>query len=175
MGAKPRDHQSLFEQLDPSEKSSYQEMRTEDGCYYQFRFLNGISLNKSDPDVTVNILEYRQTDPKGKETNFSWVKNIKITQGKVFTIMRGGRARWRIENETFNRLKNLGDNFEHNYGHGKKYFSTVFGMLMMLAFLLDQIQEICCVLYKKCRTRLRTYRGLWEDMRVLFQRVVLGD
>ena len=89
--------------------------------------------------------------------------------------MRGGRSRWKIENETFNTLKNLGYNFEHSYGHGKKYLSTVFGMLMMLAFLLDQVQEICCTLYKKCRARLRTYRSLWEHMKVLFQRFVLGD
>ena len=34
--------------------------------------------------------------------------------------MRGGRARWKIENETFNTLKNQGYHFEHNYGHGKK-------------------------------------------------------
>jgi hypothetical protein len=26
--------------------------------------------------------------------------------------MKGGRARWRIENETFNTLKNQGYNFE---------------------------------------------------------------
>ena len=89
--------------------------------------------------------------------------------------MRGGRARWKIENETFNTLKNLGYNFEHNYGHGKKYLSTVFGMLMMLAFLLDQVQELCCILYKRCRTHLRTYRDLWEHMRVLFRRFILGD
>jgi hypothetical protein len=29
--------------------------------------------------------------------------------------MRAGRARWKIENETFNTLKNQGYNFEHNY------------------------------------------------------------
>jgi hypothetical protein len=38
----------------------------------------------------------------------------------VEPVMRGGRARWKIENETFNTLKNQGYNFEHNYGHGKK-------------------------------------------------------
>lgn len=173
--AKPGDHQFLFEQLESNEKSTYYESRTEDGCYHQFRFLNGVSLNKSNPDVIVNILEYRQTDHKGKEINFSWVTNIKITQDNALTIMQGGRARWKIENETFNTLKNLGYNFEHNYGHGKKYLSTVFGMLMMLAFLLDQVQEISCTLYKKCRKRLRTYRNLWEHMRVLFQRIVLGS
>jgi hypothetical protein len=175
LGAKPGDHQFLFEQLESSQESVYHEIRTEDGFLHQFRFLNRVSLNKSNPDVVVNVLEYRQTDHKGKETNFSWVTNIEIAQANVFKIMRGGRARWKIENETFNTLKNLGYNFEHNYGHGKKYLSTVFGLLMMLAFLLDQIQELCCTLYKKCRIYHRTYRNLWMNMSVLFQRCVLGD
>ncbi|MEZ4549426.1 MAG: hypothetical protein R2874_02835 [Desulfobacterales bacterium] len=46
---------------------------------------------------------------------------------------RGGRARWKIENETFNTLKNQGYNFEHNYGLGVKNLSLIFAMLMMLA------------------------------------------
>lgn len=175
LGAKPGDHQFLFEQLEASEKSTYHEIKTEDGYYHQFRFLNGVSLNKSNPDVKVNVLEYRQTDAKGRETNFSWVTNIHITIANAMQIARGGRARWKIENETFNTLKNLGYNFEHNYGHGKQYLSTILCMLMMLAFLLDQIQELCCTLYKKCRVHLRTYRSLWEHMRVLFNRFILRD
>jgi hypothetical protein len=175
LGAKPGDHEFLFEQLESSEHTVYHEIRTDNGCYHQFRFLNGVSLNKSNPDVVVNVLEYRQTDRKGKETNFSWVTNIELTHTNVFKIMRGGRARWKIENETFNTLKNLGYNFEHNYGHGKKYLSTIFGMLMMLAFLLDQVQELCCTLYKRCRTHIGTYRELWQDMRALFKRFILGD
>lgn len=175
LGAKPGDHEFLFKQLESSQESVYHEIRTEDGYLHQFRFLNGVALNKSNPDVIVNVLEYRQTDPKGKETNFSWVTNIKLTQTNVFKIMRGGRARWKIENETFNTLKNLGYNFEHNYGHGKKYLSTVFGLLMMLAFLLDQIQELCCTLYKRCRAYHRTYYNLWAYMRVLFQSINVGD
>lgn len=175
LGAKPGDHEFLFELLESSEKAAYHEVWTDNGCCPQFRFLNGVSLNKSNPDVIVNVLEYRQTDLKGKETNFSWVTNIKLTHTNVFKIIRGGRARWKIENETFNTLKNLGYNFEHNYGHGKKYLSTVFGMLMMLAFLLDQVQELCCTLYKRCRVHLGTYRELWQDMRTLFKRFILGD
>ncbi|MFY7843160.1 MAG: hypothetical protein ACOVOR_04005 [Rhabdochlamydiaceae bacterium] len=52
-------------------------------------------------------MEYMQTDPQGKEIVFSWVTNIHITQNNVFTLMKGGgHARWKIENETFNTLKN---------------------------------------------------------------------
>lgn len=173
--AKPGDHKFLFEQLESNEHAQYYEETTSDGCFHQFRFINGISLNKSNQDVIVNLIEYRHTNAKGKETNFSWVTNIRVSTTNIMKIMRGGRARWKIENETFNTLKNLGYNFEHNYGHGKKYLSTIFCMLMMLAFLIDQIQEICCSLYIKCRTVLRTYRSLWEHMRVLFQRVRLGS
>ena len=60
--------------------------------------------------------------------------------------MRAGRARWKIENETFNTLKNQDYCFEHNFGHGEKNLSTVFAFLMMLAFLIDQIQQRCCKL-----------------------------
>jgi hypothetical protein len=98
------------------------EVRTENGYLNQFRFVNGFSLNKSNLDVKVNLIEYRQTDAKGKEINFSWVTNIRITTENIMKIMRGGRARWKVENETFNKLKNLGYNFEHNYGHGKNIY-----------------------------------------------------
>jgi len=171
--SKPGDHKFLFEQLDAKNETQYYEEKTNDGHFHQFRFLNSVSLNKSNQDVKVNVIEYRQTDHKGKETNFSWVINIYVSTINIMKIMKGGRARWKIENETFNTLKNLGYNFEHNYGHGKKYLATIFCLLMMLAFLIDQIQEICCSLYKKCRLAMHTYRNLWEEMRVLFRRLYL--
>ena len=71
-----------------------------------------------------------------------------VNKRNVFRLMRGGRARWKIENETFNTLKNQGYNFEHNYGHGEQNLSVVFAMLMMLAFLVDQTQQLCCALFR---------------------------
>jgi hypothetical protein len=175
LGAKPGDHQFLFEQLDASEEAVYHEIKTEDGYYHQYRFLNEVALNKSNFDLKVNVLEYRQTDHKGKETTFSWVTNIKISISNVEKIAKAGRARWKIENETFNTLKNLGYNFEHNYGHGKMYLSTVLCLLMMLAFLIDQVQEICCSLFQQCKKFSGTYRDLWSTMQTLFHYVQLGN
>jgi len=37
-----------------------------------------------------------------------------------------------------------GISFEHNYRHGEQHLATVLAMLMMLAFLMDQIQQLCC-------------------------------
>lgn len=169
LGAKPGDHQYLFEHLESDPGTVYHEITTDDGHYHQFRFLNQVGINKSNPDLKVNAIEYRHTTPKGKETTFSWATNIRVTKTNALEIARAGRSRWKIENETFNTLKNLGYNLERNYGHGKQNLSTIFCMLMMLAFFIDQVQECCCELYRRCRRRAATYRNLWEEMRTLFK------
>ena len=89
-------------------------------------------------------------------------------QTRVYRIMQGARARWRIENETFNTLKNQGYHFEHNFGHGYEHLSVVFAELMMLAFLVDQVQQLCCPLFQEARAKWGSKRLLWEKMRALF-------
>lgn len=175
IGAKPGDHKFLFDTIDSSEDAKYYAFKDEKGFIHQFRYINDIALNKSHPNLKVNFLEYMQTDPKGKETKFSWVTNIQIDEKNVYQIMRGGRSRWKIENETFNTLKNLGYNFEHNYGHGKKYLATVFCLLMMLAFLVDQVQEIACGLFRCIKKFAGSYRELWNRMKILFQYIEVDD
>lgn len=169
LGAKPGDHKSLFATLETSEETQYLETSDEKGFFHQFRFLNDVPLNKSSPDVRVNLLEYMQTNPKGKEAVFSWVTNIPITEKNAFALMKGGRARWKIENETFNTLKNFGYNLEHNYGHGKKYLSTVLCLLMLLAFFIDQIQGMSCSLFQAVKKLAGSFSCLWEDTRVLLR------
>jgi len=175
IGAKPGDHGYLFEQAEKSDKAQYFEIQDDSGSFHQFRFINGISLNKSHPDLKVNFIEYRETRRNGKELNFSWVTNIPITEKNVYQLMRGGRARWKIENETFNTLKNLGYNFEHTYGHGKEYLASVFCTLMVLSFFIDQIQEIACHLFQLVREVAGTYRTLWERIRTFFQYFVTSS
>jgi hypothetical protein len=80
----------------------------------------------------------------------------------------GGRARWRIENETFNTLKNQGYHFEHNYGHGENNLGTVFALLMLLAFLIDQVQQKCNPLFRVAWEKKGPKCALWEAMRNLF-------
>ena len=89
--------------------------------------------------------------------------------------MRTGRARWKIENETFSTLKNQGYCFEHNFGHGNKNLSTVFAFLMMLAFLIDQIQQRCCKLFQQAQTKAKRPIYFWEKVRALFLDYFLKD
>jgi len=69
--------------------------------------------------------------------------------------------------ETFNTLKNQGYNFEHNYGHGYKNLCSVMTMLMMLAFLIDQVQQLCCKTYQKARKHAGRLTTLFERVKVL--------
>ena len=167
LGAKEADHTFLFDWVAHSQAQTYEET-TEDGVHHRYRFLNGAPLNDACFDCEVNFLEYWETSPKGKVQHFSWVTSIFLSKETVLQVMRGGRARWSVENETFNTLKNQGYNFSHNYGHGYKNLCSVFTMLMMLAFLIDQVQELCCSVYKKVRQHARTYRELWKQLQCSF-------
>jgi len=81
--------------------------------------------------------------------------------------MRGGRARWKIENETFNTLKNQGSHFEPNSGHGEQNLSVVLARLLRLACLVDQAQQLWCAWFQAVWRKLGSKRMRWERMRAL--------
>ena len=170
MGVKPGDHAYLFNYVQrayTAGKTTEFEYTTADGITHRFRFLNDAPLNESNPDVRVNFLEYWEI--KGdKIRHFTWITDFTITKNNAFDLMRGGRSRWKIENETFNTLKNQGYHFEHNFGHGENHLSVVFAMLMMLAFAVDQAQQLACRLFQAVLQKEGSRKRLWEHMRALF-------
>jgi hypothetical protein len=171
LGIKEGDHAFLFQQVQAAEEAGhvtyYERHDRAAGLVHRFRFVNDVPLNASNTDVRVHFIEYWEIG-QDKVQHFSWVTDLRVTKRNVFHLMRGGRARWKIENETFNTLKNQGYNFEHNYGHGEQNLSVVFAMLMMLAFLVDQAQQLCCALFQAVWAKLGSKRMLWERMRALF-------
>ncbi len=179
LGAKPGDHSFLFEYIAGAiQRCETTAFNISDpdrpGVEHCFRFLNNVPLNKcSQDDLRVNFLEYWEADADGNtKQHFSWVTDFVITRENAYDIMRGGRARWRIENETFNTLKNQGYNLEHNYGLGKKHLSSVFAHLMMLAFLVDQVQQMCCPLFQAARGKCTSKKSLWEKIRACFHEFI---
>lgn len=163
LGAKESDHTFMFNyvcQADEEGQVGHYEVK-ERGIVHRFRFLNQVPLNASNQDVLVNFVEYWEIGPK-KIQHFSWVTHFKVNEWNVKRIMRGGRARWKIENETFNTLKNQGYQFEHNFGHGQNHLSVIFTMLMMLAFLVDQIQQLACSLFQAVLQKEGSRKSLWE-------------
>ena len=127
-----------------------------------------LCLCESAVDVNVSYLLYEQTDKQGTVTRWTWITNIPLDARSVVPVMRAGRARWKIENETFNTPKNQGYNFEHNYGRGKQNLATILALLMFPAFTVDQMIQRCWRLFRHVRGSPRTKAELWDSVRSLF-------
>ena len=168
INAKPGDHQWLFDYVQNSHLEEHKHLDSQ-GFRHEFRFINDVPLNETHEQRRVNFIEYKEVSPKGKEKVFTWITDFKVSKLNVYRLMRGGRSRWRIENETFNTLKNQGYQFEHNFGHGYKHLSHVFAHLMLLAFAIDQIQQMACKAFQKA---LKRHHGrlsyFWEKLRPVF-------
>jgi hypothetical protein len=175
---KQDDHEHLFAEVlrafdeDRTISFSYPHP-TQPDVTCEISFVHDLPLNKSNPDLLVNFLMYSEFAADGsRRAHFAWVTDLTITEENARTLVAGGRARWKIENETFNTLKNQGYHFEHNYGHGKQNLSVVFAMLMMLAFLVDQAQQTCCPLFQANLKKAGSRRLLWERLRSHFYHFV---
>ena len=171
--AKLGDHRHLFNEViragdeGRDEILSIRDVGDSNVLLSETQYTENISLNASNPDVRVNFLQHFEYDRQTGETSkrFSWVTDIDLNRSQFIRYVRGGRSRWRIENETFNTLKNQGYHFEHNYGHGEKNLTTVLMLVMFLAFLVDQVQQACCPLFTAVLNQLKSRRQLWEDLR----------
>jgi hypothetical protein len=170
-GVKPGDHAFLNAHV--SAAFAQERMTTlawqDRDVHCELSFVNDLPLNESNQDLRVNYLYYAEYGPDGEMRKcFSWVTDLKVTRDNARLLMGGARARWKIENETFNTLKNQGYHYEHNYGHGVQHLSVVLAMLMMLAFLVDQVQQHCCPLFQAVWTKLKSKRALWDRIRSHF-------
>ena len=137
---------------------------------YGFRFLKPVPLNQTKDAPLINLLEYWEMNEKGQISGLTWVTDLPIDRSaERIKIMRAGRARWQSEKETFNTLKNQGDNLEPNFGHGYQPLSSVFARLMRLAFLIDQmelspLQSISSRLSRRRKNQLfkGRYQNYWD-------------
>jgi len=179
VGVKPGNSSVLEAELDrrfeAGEFSEGGERTEPDGCVRGYRFINRVPLNGSHPDLMVNHLEAWETDKRGRERLFTWLTSLAVTHENAAELARTARSRWRIENETFNVLKNQGYEYGRNYGHGKRHLASTLGSLTLLAFLIDQIQEQACRVYQAARQKLRTKRDLWRRMRSVMDMFYIDD
>ena len=104
----------------------------------------------------------RSTIPRPKSFNASPGLPIFLLPKKTRISLCGvggvnGRSRTRPSTPS----KIGGYHFEHNFGLGKEHQSEVFVMLMMLAFLVDQTQQLCSPLFLSALEKAGSKRALW--------------
>ena len=170
--AKPKDHKIMMEWIEEQKQMGEVcrlQYKDQKGRYHFYEWINAVPLNGNKNTYWVNYFEY-QIIANGKTTyRNSWITDISIDRDNVKHLVRGGRCRWKIENETFNTLKNQGYHLEHNFGHGKKYLSMNFFILNLLAFFMHQIFELTDLLYQKCRAKFSARIEYWNQLRCTFR------
>jgi hypothetical protein len=126
------------------------------GSYKQsstYHWINGVPLRDSKDALMVNYLYLQVRNEKTGKVVYTnrWVTDKEITAENVEHLARCARARWKIENEHNNVLKNHGYNLEHNFGHAHEHANEMFCLLNLLAFLFHSILFYADALYAQAR------------------------
>lgn len=124
-------------------------------------------MKEANPDQLVTCVEYGAITP-AETPQCRWVTDFTVTTTTVCQIMRGGRARWQVENETVTTLTNQGSHCEHNCGPGNKNLSVVLALLRMLALLVDQTQPRAGKRFQSGLQKDGRRSRLWAHRRALF-------
>jgi DDE_Tnp_1-associated len=133
---------------------------------YHYEFANNLVLNGQNQDIKVNFVRFKQTNIKtGEILTMEWITDVPLSINNIQAIVKAGRTRWKIENETFNTLKNQGYHYDHNFGHGKKYLAQNLAQLMLIAFNFDQIQHLLSPLFNKALIICKSKKMLWIKLR----------
>jgi hypothetical protein len=169
LGVKEGDHAFLFDYVEKAHQAGQTTVYEQPGrgVIHRYRFINQAPLNAAHPDLRVNFIEYWEISPTQTQ-HFCKITDFTVTKFNVLELMRGGRTRWKIENETLNTLKNQDYHLEHNYGHGHQHLSLVLVGLMMAAFLVDQVQQLASSLFQAVLKKEGSRKRLWTHLRALF-------
>jgi Transposase DDE domain len=165
ISAHEKDLKHLYEFYSYSKKGEMQKIESKKEQKYAWA--NQLPLNDTHHACEVNLVCFEERTAK-KVVRYDLVTDIGLDKDTALLVTKGGRARWHIENETFNTLKNQGYQFEHNFGHGYKNLSVVMAYLMFTAFLIDQVQEFSCKHFQKALKKSGRLCYLWGKMRSYF-------
>lgn len=138
---------------------------------YRERYADRLPLKEEDSSLLVNWCEVTVINEKNQEIIYqnNWITNHEITENNVENIVKAGRSRWKIENESNNVLKNHGDNLEHNFGHGQNKLCEFLLSLNLLAFLFHTVLDLVNSTYQKIRELLVTRTTFFNDIRTLLK------
>ena len=161
-------HKTLMNNIKAADKSKVETLSLRKNKLI-IEWVNNVELFSS-TKVRSNYMEAWELVPQKDGSNKSqyygkWITDLEITSDNARTLIDAARARWKIENECFNSLKNHGYNIEHNYGHGSNNLCYNFYNFTLLAFTMHQIHQLTDKLFQEMRARFSRLGALWERIR----------
>ena len=168
--AKPGSHTTLYHYLHGIELPTHRTVSGQGARRrtHRYRWMTDLPIRDTDDALRVNWLEIQSARPDGTVTyRGAFVTSLPVHRDNVAELARCARARWKIENETFNVLKQHGYHLEHNFGHGKKTLAGVLVVLNLLAFALHTACDLTETLWQRARQRLGARQRLFEHLRTV--------
>ena len=135
---------------------------------HQYRWANAVPLTDADDALKVNWCDVTITDEQGAvRYRNGFITDWTVTADNVAGLVAAGRARWKIENENNNVLKNRGYHLEHNFGHGKKHLASLLATMNLLAFGLHTLLELTEESYRLIRAAVGARRKFFQHLEAL--------
>jgi hypothetical protein len=134
---KESSHKALYDFIDGAEPERHAEQIRKGKAVEtrRYRWIEGVPLRDGKDAIRVNWIGFEIFDRHGAvKYSTAWVTSLPVNKNNVADIAACGRARWKIENETFNVMKNHGYELEHNFGHGETFLAMTLAALNLLAF-----------------------------------------
>jgi hypothetical protein len=134
---------------------------------HTYRWLADVPLRDGADAITVNWLMIEIRNPAGAVTyRNSFITDLPVGRDTVVELATCGRARWKIENESFNTLKTKGYNLEHNFGHGHQHLSAV-AILNLLAFAFHTVADLTHDLWLQAVNKAGARSRFFEHLRAI--------
>lgn len=109
---------------------------------------------------------------QGETTTFAWITPLQLTAHTVVEIAeKGGRHRWHIENQGFNRQKNSGFNLEHAFGEDPEVLKAYY-YLLQIAHMILQVLEAGSLLRRLAAAYQQTPWQLFGSLKNLARRLL---
>jgi hypothetical protein len=134
---KETSHKALYDFIAGAEPERHQETTRKGKAVEtrRHRWIQGVPIRDGKDAALVNWIGFEIVDRNGRvKYSNAWVTSLPVTKDNVAEIVACARARWKIENETFNVMKNHGYELEHNFGHGERFLAMMLAVLNLLAF-----------------------------------------
>jgi hypothetical protein len=123
-----------------------------------------------------------ETSAKGTTTRWAWLTSFRPAHYNIEQLAdKGGRLRWKIENEAFNLLKNGQTGLKHDYGSvGNAWYN--YYLLAQIALLIiqliwhgDIVRKVTDHAYETARKMFGSIRNLVELLKESLQRDRLAE
>jgi len=102
----------------------------------EFTWVSELPIAEFTPNV-IFCLDIDET--KEEKTHFVWLTNFKVSSANVKELSnRGGRLRWKIENEGFKVQKKNGYEMEHAYSRHENGIKIMY-ILLTIAHIINQL------------------------------------